>query len=114
MTVLSELKWNVFIGDFNHKDINTYNIFNHGTFKDECDKAWKKYKRNRPKFEEEIKKILAYYFWSKCEWEVIIQHWPPSERYEDRKVDVYEQVMINWGIFINYVWNTYSERRKHQ
>ena len=96
-----------------------------------------------------------YYFWSKCEWEIVLDHWPNGEYYELRKVlslqklydamnavgegypdskllatmdrrleirvfpennrfqcekiDVYEQVISNWEIFIDYLWNHRSE-----
>ena len=108
---MKKLQWNVLIGDFNSKEIQTYNIFDHYRFKEDCDDIWKYFEGNRPVFESEIKKNLRYYFWSKCEWEVVIQHWPPSEHFRDKKIDVYDQVMMNWDIFIDYVWNTYSERR---
>ena len=110
-----ELKWNVIIGDFNHKDIETYNIFDHGFFKEYCDKAWKNYKNDFNSFSKEVKRNLMYYFWGKCEWEVIVSHWPPSERFNDKKIDVCEQVMMNWDIFIIYLWNYYylkSTRKK--
>ena len=102
-----ELKWNVFISDFNRRKIITYNIFDHYKFKEECDEVWKKYKTDFPKCSEVVKRNLMYYFWSKCEWEVIIRHWPPSDRHEDKKIDVYEQVMQNWNVFIIYLWNYY-------
>ena len=105
-----ELKWNVFIGNFNHKDIETYNIFDHYLFKEDCDKAWKKHGTDFQKFSKEVKSSLMYYFWSKCEWEIILSHWPPSERFKDKKVDVYEQVMLNWEVFITYLWNYYYLR----
>lgn len=110
-----ELKWNVFIGDFNGKQIITCNIFDHYKFKDECDKAWKNYKTDFPAFAKEVRSWLMYCFWGKCEWEVIISHWPPHESFRDEKIDVFEQVMLNWDVFIIYVWNFYylkSSRRK--
>ena len=109
------LEWNVFIGNFNSKKIETYNIFNHGRFKDDCDRAWKKHKKNFYAFSKAVKGSLMYNFWSKCEWEVIISHWPPSERFNDKKIDVFEQVVQNWDTFITYVWNEYllsSSRKK--
>ena len=91
--------------------IETYNVFNHWRFKEDCDSNWKKNKGNRDVFNETLRKDLLYYFWSKCEWEVVIQHWPTSERCNDKKIDVYEQIMMNWEIFADYVWKSYSERR---
>ena len=102
-----DLQWNVIIGDFNHKEIETYNIFDHYYFKEDCDKAWKKYATDFKSFSKEVRSSMMYYFWSKCEWEVVVSHWPQSERFNDKKIDVYEQVMMNWNVFIVYLWNYY-------
>lgn len=146
------LSWNVYIGDFNSGKIKCWNIFNHWFFYDSCVKAKKKYKDNMEGFAEDVRSNLMYYFWSKCEYEVVIQPWPSGELYElredvkirhlnqmmseagikyprsntfrlqedrevtihvfpkdnvfhDRKIDVYEQVMNNWDIFIRYLWD---------
>ena len=74
-----------------------------------------------------------YNFWSKCEWEVVITDWPTHITVEElnrlqkeldghtaaygnppyalsvdlrvaEKIDVYDQIMLNWDIFINYLW----------
>ena len=103
------LKWNVIYGDFNSREIETYNIFRHYSFTHDCAKAARKYKDNREAFAEEIRVCLMYYFWSKCEWEVIVQHWPNGERFHDKKIDVYQQVMMNWDIFIDYLWEHRKE-----
>ena len=81
---------------------------------------------------------MFYYYCSKCEHEVVITDFPPhitpeeierltAERDEHiakygnpqyshsvrvknaLKIDVYEQIMINWEHFLDYVWN---ERQK--
>lgn len=101
------LEWNVIIGDFNSRKIETYNIFNHIAFMEECNMAWKKHSTDFHAFSRKVKSSLMYYFWGKCEWEVVISHWPPSERFKDKKIDVYEQVVQNWNVFIVYVWNYY-------
>lgn len=66
-----------------------------------------------------------YYFWSKCEYEVIITSFPMYINQEeleiinnsDRKykiniepdvgvkVDIYSQIMNNFEVFVDYVWN---------
>lgn len=101
-----KLSWKVYIYDFNAKEIKEYDIFSHGTFQKELKKILKK-ASTLDEFSEELKKQLMYYFWSRCEWEVIISAWPPSDdRQEEIKVDVYSQVMLNWDVFRKYVWNT--------
>lgn len=102
------LEWNVFIENFNAQKIETYNIFDHGGFYKDChqylNEAVKKKKDlNGKELEEKIRRSLMYYFWSKCEWEIILSSWPPTDRIPQRKIDVYEQVMLNWGAFYHYI-----------
>lgn len=78
-------------------------------------------------FAPQLKSTLMYYFWSKCEYEIILTSWPPyltaaqcKEIKEDKeevkysktvnlevaeKIDVYDQVINNWEPFIDYVWS---------
>ena len=108
------LTWNVFVGDFNHGIIETHNVFDHYRFMDDCRYAAKKYKDDRDEFEKYIKRSLMYYYWSKCEWEVVIDHWPHSDRRKAKKVDAYDQVMMNWEHFINYVWEHAVDLRRRK
>lgn len=103
------LCWNVFYGNINSKKIETFNVFDHSSFYKDCVKAKKKYSKDREAFTQAVRTSLMYYFWSKCEWEVIIQHWPPCERYQDAKIDVYDQVSQNFDIFMDYLWSHLKE-----
>lgn len=114
------IQWNVYIGDFNGRCIRTFNIFRHTAFTEGCQKIIKKYQKaekaegvfNRDAFSDEIRRELMYYFWSKCEWEVIIDHWPPHESFKSEKVDVFDQVRLNWDVFIDYIWDNKNEIKK--
>lgn len=107
------LEWNVFVEDFNAKEIKAYNIFEHGSFMEDLKKIYKKNKGDRENFDKELIRIIKYYFWAKCEWEVIISDWPPSKtKPVEVKVDVFDQIMLNREIFLNYVWNSLSKRKK--
>ena len=99
------LEWNVYIENINKREIEVYNIFKYGKLEKEFKNLKKKYKDNREKFEEEIKHQLMYRFWSKCEWEIILSDWPSSNRFNDKKIDVYGQIELNWDRFIDYIWN---------
>lgn len=106
------LKWFVFVEDINMKRIKVYNIFEHKDFMEDCDNAWENYKNkhhNFAKFYEDIDSILMYYFWCKCEWEIILSNFPPSDSFKNKKVDVYQQVKINWDKFIDYLFSWYVE-----
>lgn len=105
------MQWNVYVGDFNGRNIKVYNIFNHSGFAEDVKKIYKKYKDDFEVFSEAIRRSLSYYFWSKCEWEVIVSHWPPREDFRDEKIDVYSQVMLNWDVFIKYVWEMTHARK---
>lgn len=124
-----ELVWNVFI-ERNDKII-IHNIFDHVRFMNDLVQI-KKY-TDFEKFEKEVDLSLMYFYWSKCEWEVVVTSFPPyisneeleslskerSEAIENygrfirtyvnletaEKVDVYKQVRMNWKPFINYLWN---------
>ena len=94
------LEWYVYVYNVNLRSIEKYNIFNHRKFKkDIIEILSKDYKDNI--FETEVKSTLMYYYWSKCEWETEIGSWIDKER--KVKIDVYEQVLINWDHFIKYL-----------
>lgn len=150
------LCWNVYISDFNKREIVKYNIFNHWSFYKACLKEKKQFKEDKEGFAREVKSWLKYFFWAKCEWEIILDHWPNGEWSElrqtmtvkemadmyasagkkvdswrisdnvmdkevtllcfpnwnhfcDEKIDVYDQVMNNWDIFIDYLWDHRDE-----
>ena len=150
------LCWNVYMSDFNKREIKVVNIFDHGSFYGECVRAKKKFKDDKEGFAKEVKGWLHYFFWAKCEYEIILDHWPDGEwgdlrkrmkvseliemykqaglKYEswrinenvmdrevtvkvfpewnkfyEEKIDICQQVMNNWDIFIDYLWDHRSE-----
>ena len=100
---MTDLVWNVVYHDINADRIKVYNIFKHGGFMENLQKHYKKHK-TKDEFAEALRRSLMYYFWSKCEWEVLISPWCGSKKDKAIKVDVYWQVMNNWEIFLDYVW----------
>ena len=53
--------------------------------------------------EKQLDRQCMYYFWSKCEYEVIVSAWPPRDG-SDRKIDIYTQLKENWDIFKDIVF----------
>lgn len=98
------LTWNVYYGNFNAKKIETFNIFKHTYFLNDCVHNLK-HNKDKDSFAKQLKRDLMYYFWSKCEWEIILSDWPPSDTFCKEKIDVFDQVMLNWDIFVDYIWN---------
>lgn len=88
--------WNVFYEDINAGEIKIRNIFDHPGVNSDLIKAKKDYNKEiklNPDDEETafsnfMRKLwssLMYYYWCKCEWEVIISSWPPSSRCKEEK-----------------------------
>ena len=101
---VKSLVWNVFRYDINKREVVTYNIFNHAGFVEDIEKM-RKNKITSVDFKDRLKQVLMYYFWAKCEYEVVISSFPPDENSKDEKVDIYSQVMLNFDIFYNYLYN---------
>lgn len=53
-------------------------------------------------YDQILDRECMYYYWSKCEWEVIVSAWPPRDG-SDKKIDVYYQLKANWEQFKNIV-----------
>ena len=106
---MEKLTWNVIYHSVNEDRIKTFNIFDHGGFHEELKKLYRKYPA-KEEFAKELRKSLGYYFRSKCEWEIIIGPWCGGHNTEEIKVDVYWQVMNNWEIFLDYIWNAKTSK----
>ena len=119
-----KLCWNVFIRDFNSKKIVAFDIFTTGGFTEWVKKDFKQYKKDLKKenitkkeqdkllkdLKERIRTELMYFFWSKYEWEIGITE-PFAENINDErgfaflKTDAYSQVMLNYDVFFDYVYD---------
>ena len=110
---MDKMVWNVYVENFNRKCIEPYNILNHSSFSADIEKAYKKHKDDFDAFSEAVKRSLMYYYWSKAEWEIILGPWCGAKSGKDMeiKVDVYDQVMLNWETFIKYVWEQAHKRK---
>ena len=103
------MEWNVFYHNVNKQKIETFNIFEHYSFNESVKKILKKC-NDKKEFAKELKFELMYYFCSKSEWEIIIFPWCGRLENIDIKVDVYDQVMLNWDVFVDYCWSN----KKHK
>lgn len=109
---MREMHWRVFVENFNRKRIEEYDIFEHHGFAEDVRKAYSKHRNDFDAFAEKVRGSLFYYYCSKCEWEIVVSSWLEINRVPERKVDVYEQVMLNWDVFIEYVWTRCHERKR--
>ena len=127
------LTYYVYVENINKRKIEKYNVLNDGII-DEFKKRMKEQNIvDKIKFSEMVEQVIMYHYWSRSEWEIILTSWPPHikteelaklnnevEQYQndygrepysltinlstDEKIDVYDQIMMNWNIFIDYVW----------
>ena len=116
--VKSEPIWNVFLEDFNRKEIVIYNVFHSHTFLEQVKKEFRRYSKHKDieKLEREIRSWAMYCFWSKCEYEIIITSFPERKEFKAAKVDVYRQLELNWKPFFNYIYDNkaYFLRRENK
>lgn len=100
------LEWKVYCFNHNRQKIEEFNIFDHYTFTKYVKEALIKYEHDKEKFTEQLKSELRYYFWGKAEHEIIITCWCGGDSKKvAKKIDIYDQVMMNWDKFIEYTWN---------
>jgi len=79
---MKNLVWNVYYHNWNKDKLEQFNIFEHGRFREDIEKICIEFKRSEQsqaelplqieKFAERLRRELSYYFWAKCEWEVVI------------------------------------------
>ena len=127
------MQWKVLMQDVNARKIKEYDIFRHSSFANDVAKLSNQ-DLTKEDFAEQLRRTLQYYFWSKSEYEVVVTSWPPyidceelaklNAEYEEHnqkwgrypyklnvrldvreKIDIYDQVMLNFAVFVEYVWN---------
>ena len=108
------LEWNVYVENFNGRKIETFNVFDHGRFLDDTKKNSRKNIHDPEAFKEQLRRDLLYYFWAKSEWEIIISAWIRADVTKPIKIDVFDQVMLNWEQFCKYVWEHGAELRRRE
>ena len=99
------LHWNVYIENANRDKIEVYDIFQFRCLEEDLKQIKREYKDNKKEFEERVRSQLMYHFWSKCEWETVLTALiNPKDKTIEKKIDVFNQIELNWKVFIDYVW----------
>ena len=97
--------WNAYCIDLNKDELRQINVFGSARFSKCANETIHEYKTDKidiETFKEELRRDLMYSFWSKYEYEVCITS-VFDNRKVDEKIDVYQQVMINFDRFVEYV-----------
>lgn len=100
------MEWNVYVWEPNRKEIHIRNVFQLSIkFDEELDELkTKKNSMSEERFSKELLHAVKYCFWSKCEYEVYIGDWMSDTTDCGKKIDVYDQLMLNWDNFAAYTW----------
>ena len=105
-TSKKSLCWNVYVEDINSKSIVPFNIFNHSGFLKFVENDFKKYSTDCVAFGEQLKHDLQYYLQSRAEYEIIL--YDLHETGIKLTVSAYDQVLLNWDVFVSYVFDSLS------
>lgn len=135
---MKKLAYYVYVENINKRKIEPYNVLNKGILEQikkrckECDVIKKE------QFAGHVEAILMCYYWEKTEWEIIITDCLTHIKIDEldrlneeikeyskgynkdpyyisvnlsveKEVDVYDQIMLNWNIFIDYLWNNWGK-----
>ena len=101
------LSWKVFYHNFNARRIEEYNVLNDGFVNGLMERLPKKKSEvTYEVFKENLRSELMYKYWFKYEWKVVLSEFSPRKNgEEERKVDIYQQVMLNFEIFCKYAYD---------
>lgn len=103
------MKWMACYYSINRDEIKKFNIFDHRRFRENVLKLIKKSSKKED-FKENLRKEVLYYFWSKCEWELVIEvtennhiflkPWCGCLEPDKVKVDVTDDKSFDWKGFV--------------
>ena len=99
------LQWKVYIQKPSAGRITTYNIFEHTDFLKDCKEVLLKHENVTDEFRKELAYALRKHFWSKAAFEIVVTAWPPeTKNFKEKRVSAYDQVNLNFDLFVDYVW----------
>ena len=71
---------------------------------------------DRKEFEKKLESAVKYTYWGRCEYEMLTLPWPFSSKddaeKESYKIDIYEQLKMNWDRFADYCWENRKNAQK--
>lgn len=102
--------WKVLHYDFNSGKVEFYDILSHGALLDDVRQARKDHPDDDVLFMDDVRTFLRYYFWSRCEHEILVSGMHPKKGEEPSKVDVFDQVDANWDAFCAYLVSAFPRK----
>lgn len=108
---VKQLVWNVIVEDINSSQIGIFNVFEHNGFMTDVQSHFRNC-QTKKELAEKLKRSLKYYFWGKSQWEVIIRPLCEGQAPYEKKIDVFWQILNNWDVFLEYVWDTMQKKTR--
>ena len=111
-----KMKWYVWMFDGTTNKLEKRNIFDCNiVFNTQIYRLLTNKRKIEESFEEELRIILMSEFWSRCQYEYIINDdkWESDPKHE-HKVDVYSQIRLNWTHFVKYVKRFRQKKKSHK
>ena len=110
-----QFEWYVLNENFNrNREIVPFNIFNNIRVNERTNELCVKYKRDKMTFEdftEELRRIIQWQEWSRCEYEIAVRSmFEDDDNWE--KIDCYAQALPNIRVIAKYVLEEYYPRLK--
>ena len=97
----ADFKWNVWIWNVNNDILEQYDVV--PMLLRELKSLRKEdFPMNKRSMDKELTTWAQYYFWARGEYEMIVQGLHKKDNEE--KVDVYDQLMLNWDTFSEAFW----------
>lgn len=135
-----KMTWKVYRHDFNKGIIYEYDLFKDKRVIEDIQRLFEE-GNTKEEFSEKLRDQLKYYYWGKSEHEIIITSWVPHiskkefnrvvadyNEYRNKwgkdpicfsinpevaeKVSVYDQLRLNWDVFVDYVWSFKEEQNE--
>lgn len=106
------LAWYVYKENGASGKLEAFNVFDHIGFVSDLAKAARSSEELGP-FEDELNCAVFRHFWGRTEYEVILSHCPPEPDGKNNvKIDVRDQLYLNWDHFFGYCWANREELKK--
>ena len=110
-----QFEWYVLNENLNrNREIVPYNIFNNIRVNERTNELCVKYKRDKMTFEyftEELRRIIQWQEWSRCEYEIAVRSMCGDDD-NWQKIDCYAQALPNIKVIAKYVLEEYYPRLK--
>ena len=104
---MDNLEYYVLLPNINNERDYKFNVFHSSRFfRCLMDLKARTKKDNTVNIKEEVKHLLQYSFWCKAEYEIMVKLLCGKE---EHKIDVYEQVMLNYDVFYDYLMDNWKQ-----